>query len=190
MPHSPSEDPILKAFLATQFEAGMALASQSDLLNLIPFGRLPPSRYVAEFRCRGLAREEGTIIEHDFWAVGITFPPNYLRQVVDVAAMLTYLGPHPAPWSPNIQMAAPPALICMHIGNNAGLVEILNGLYDLISWNLFSTSDEGLNHEASQWCRNELTRRPDRFPIDRRPLKTRTQQVQPAKARPEGRIRS
>ena len=76
MPNQPTSDPILTAFLATQFDAGMALASQSDLLNLIPFGRVPPNRYVAEFSCRGLVRTDGEIVEHDFWAVGITFPSN------------------------------------------------------------------------------------------------------------------
>ena len=172
MQHHSAPDSILSAFLSAQHRAGMALAAESDLLNLIPFGGTPPNRYVAEFSCRGLVRSNGEIVEHDFWAVGITFPSNYLRQSLDVANLLTYLGPHPEPWSPNMQIGGPPSLICLHVGNGSGLLEILGGLFDLITWNLYSTSDEGLNHEAAQWCRNQLSEVPDRFPVDRRPLKT------------------
>jgi hypothetical protein len=168
-----STDPVFTAFLSAQFKAGMALAAESDLLELIPIRGHPPTRYVAEFRCKGLVREGGRIVENDFWAIGIYFPSDYLRMPIDISGLLSYLGPHPEPWSPNMQIGRLPSLICMHVGSGVGLIEILNGLFDLISWNLYSTADEGLNHLASQWARNELSRNPNRFPIDRRPLKTR-----------------
>ena len=51
------------------------------------------------------------------------------------------------------------------------LVEIVYGLFDLLTWRIYSTRDEGLNHAAAQWAGNQP---PERFPVDRRPLKRRT----------------
>ena len=46
-------DRILEAFLVRQAEEGLALAAESDLLTLLPFGS-PPDRYLVELRCTGL----------------------------------------------------------------------------------------------------------------------------------------
>jgi hypothetical protein len=46
----------------------------------------------------------------------------------------------------------------------------LGGRADLLTWRLYSTRDEGLNHAAAQCARNQP---PERFPVDRRPLKRR-----------------
>ena len=50
------------------------------------------------------------------------------------------------------------------------LTEIIYTLYDFLTWNNFSTHDEGLSHEDSQWFRQQDL---GRFPLDRRPLKRR-----------------
>ena len=50
------------------------------------------------------------------------------------------------------------------------LSEILYALHDLLTWRLYATRDEGLNHAAAQFARNQLA---ERFPVDRRPLKRR-----------------
>ena len=159
-------DPILTAFLERQLMEGTALAAGSDCLTLVPFSGSPPTHYIAEFRSKGLMKSGDKIVEHDLWAIGIFFPADYLRRPIDVAHVLTYLGPAREPWHPNIR--AP--FVCMHLAPGAPLVEILFGLHDLLTWNLYSTSDEGLNHAAAQWARNQP---PSRFPIDRRPLKRR-----------------
>ena len=168
-------DPIYNAFLARQLEEGQRLAASSDLFTLEPLsGPGPAARFILEFRCKGLAREQGRVVEKNLWHIGVFFPENYLRAAVHVSEVLTYLGPVLEPWHPNIR--AP--FICMHLTPGASLVDITLGLYDLLTWNLFATGDEGLNHAAAQWSRHQD---PRRLPVDRRPLKRRmvTLDVQP-----------
>jgi hypothetical protein len=163
----------LKAFLRNQGQQGHALARKSPILSLLPMAGDPPTDYIAEFTCRGLAKNRaGEIIEHDLWAIYISFPDHYLRGPVEVPRVLTYLGSAPRPWHPNIR----PPFVCLHLYPGMGLVEILYGLHDLLTYNLFATSDEGLNHAASQWARRED---PTRFPIDRRPLQGQLHHPQP-----------
>jgi hypothetical protein len=161
------QDIIFEAFLRKQFDEGMALARQSDILCLEPLPDVPACRFVAQFRgAKGLIQQAaGGIVEFDQFAVGICFPPDYLRQV-NIPDILTYLGPHPSPFHPNIR----PPFVCMHLAPGTGLVDILYALHSLWTWNLFATGDEGLNHAASQWSRQQDRKR---FPVDRRPLKRR-----------------
>jgi hypothetical protein len=160
-------DNIREAFLRAQFEEGAALVRQSDRLKLTPLRSGEVCRYVAHFQgCKGLVQQpDGGVVEFDEFVVGICFPPDYLRRV-DIPDVLTYLGPHPSPFHPNIR----PPFICMHLDPGTGLVDILYALHSLWTWNLYATGDEGLNHAASQWSRQQEH---GRFPIDRRPLKRR-----------------
>lgn len=163
-------DPIKSDFDAKQFAAAAALAAESDLLSLapVPSSDPVPNRYIAEFRTIGLARNAaGEIVEHAVWAFGIWMPPNYLRGGFHPGEVVTYLGPVREPWHPQIR----PPFVCLLIRPGMPLTEILLTLHDLISWNLVSTHDEGLNHAASQWSRHQPA---SRFPVDRRPLKRRT----------------
>ncbi|MCL4180048.1 MAG: hypothetical protein KJ072_20160 [Verrucomicrobia bacterium] len=159
-------DPVFGDFLGRQCQEGMALARNSDLLELMPLDGLRSSRYLAEFRCRGLIEDErGAIVDYDRFAVGIWFPEDYLRRV-DLSQVVTYLGPAPRPWHPNINGP----FICLHITPGTPLVDILYGCFELFTWNLKYTGDEGLNHAAAQWARRQ---EPARFPLDRRPLRRR-----------------
>jgi hypothetical protein len=164
-------DPIYEAFLRQQFKEGMALASSSDVLDLTPLPGEPPCRFIAHFEGRrGLVRDpRGQIMEFEKFIVGIWFPEDYLRRV-NIPQVLTYLGPHPEPWHPNIR----PPFVCAHIEPGTALVDILYACHEIWTWNLFATGDEGLNHAASQWSRKQER---SRFPIDRRPLKRRVVQV-------------
>jgi hypothetical protein len=165
-------DRILEAFLRRQFEEGMALARSSDVLDLTALpGAEPVCRYIAHFEGRrGLVRDERCqVVEFEKFMVGIWFPEDYLRRV-SIPQVLTYLGPHPDPWHPNIR----PPFLCVHIEPGTALTEILLACHEIWTWNLFATGDEGLNHAASQWSRSQDR---SRFPIDRRPLKRRTVQV-------------
>jgi hypothetical protein len=166
-----NKDRVYEAFLAKQFEEGLALARRSDILKLSPMPGEPACRYVAHFDGgKGLvAQRDGQIVEFDQFVVGICFPEDYLRHV-DIPNVLTYLGPHPSPFHPNIR----PPFVCMHLAPGTGLVDILHACYELWTWHLFATSDEGLNHAASQWSRQQDRKR---FPIDRRPLKRRMAQL-------------
>ena len=162
-------DKILAAFLARQYEDGMALAGESDLLELMPLGAPPVRRYVARFHCTGLCRSpEGEIGEMHTAQVGIYFPDDYLRRI-DPYQILVWLGP-PDVWHPNISNRAP--LVCLgRLGPGTRLVEILYQLYEVISYQRYASHD-ALNLEAAAWARQNQ----DRFPVDARPLKRRAVQ--------------
>ena len=161
-----STDRIFLEFLERQYQDGMALMAGSDILKLMPLGGRGSDRYIAEFNCRGLVQNDaGEIVEFNRFAVGIWFPEDYLRRV-DLSLVLTYLGPAPRPWHPNIR----PPYICLHITPGTPLVHMIQSCFELLTWNLVNTGDEGLNHAASQWARSQD---PSWFPIDRRPLRRR-----------------
>jgi hypothetical protein len=159
-------DKILAAFLGRQFEDGMALAGESDLLDLIPGGSSPVQRYVARFSCRTLRRgTDGSVVESAGAAVGIYFPDDYLRRT-DPYQVLAWLGPGDA-WHPNVSTAA--GVVCLgRLGPGTRLVEILYQLYEVITYQRYATHD-ALNHDAAAWARQNQ----HRFPVDARPLKRR-----------------
>lgn len=160
-------DPIKAAFDARQFAEARALADASDLLSLVPVRGEPPNQFIAEFRTVGLAKNGADeIMEQAVWGFGIWLPPNYLRGGFHPGEIVSYLGPAREPWHPQIR----PPFVCLDIRPGMPLTEILLTLHDLISWNVFATYDEGLNHAASQWSRHQPA---SKFPIDRRPLRRR-----------------
>jgi hypothetical protein len=158
-------DEILRSFLEHQAREAGRLVAASDLLELQPVEGDPPRRYIARFRARGLVRDpSGEIGESDLCDIGIWLPDDYLRRA-DARQVLTYLGPSPRPWHPNI---APP-FICMSVRPATPLVDLLYALFELWTWNLRATHDP-LNWEAASWA---LSQDPARFPVDRRPLRRR-----------------
>jgi hypothetical protein len=159
-------DNVLAAFLARQYQEGMALTRESDLVDLVPLGPAPCQRYVARFRCKGLCRmPDGRIEEMAYAEAGITFPDDYLRRA-DPYQILMWLGPTHV-WHPNISNVAP--LVCLgRLGPGTRLVDILYQLFEIISYQKYATHD-ALNKEAAAWARQHQ----DRFPVDRRPLKRR-----------------
>jgi hypothetical protein len=186
-------DPIFDAFLKRQFEQGMALTRESDLVELAPVpdlfdllrpavdGVRSPSRYVARFFCRGLARDErGEVVERGHFEVGIWFPPDYCRRA-DPFQTLAWLGPVEV-FHPNI--SGPRHAICVGpIRPGTGLPELLYRCFDVITWNNVTMSEaNALDWDACQWARNNR----NRFPVDRRPLKRRTLEVtaEPAMEQP------
>ena len=154
---------IFRSFLEQNCEQGLALARDSDVLDLTPIGD-PPQRYLARYRCRGLIRDRGgTIVETDGeFDVGIWFHDDYLS-AVNVPRLLTWLAPLSI-FHSNIR----PPVICLHITPGTDLISILHFCYELTTWQKYRT-DDGLDGEACQWARNHL----DRLPIDPRPLKRR-----------------
>jgi hypothetical protein len=161
-------DPILADFLRGQLVQGMKLGAQSDVATVIPIFGNPPQQYVIEFRCKGLRKDErGAIVESNGpWGFGVNFPANYLRGGFHAANVIAYLGPVTNPFHPNQKGQ----FVCLDVLPAMPLTDIIYSLYELVTWSLLSTHDEGLNHEASQWYRNQ---NPARFPVDRRPLKRR-----------------
>jgi len=162
-------DKVLEGFLSKQFDAGMALAAQSDLFDLMPLDPPPlVRRYLACFHCTGLVRAaSGEIVEANQFAVGIAFPDDYLRRA-EPSQVLTWLSPQTA-FHPNISDRGP--FICVgRMGPGTTLVDLLYQIHEIITFNK-ATVDErnALNFDACQWARTHA----DRLPVDRRPLKRR-----------------
>jgi len=162
-------DKVIEGFLRTQFEQGMALATQSDLLDLVPLDPPPlVRRYLAHFHCTGLVRTpSGEIAEAKQFAVGIAFPDEYLRWV-EPSQVLTLLSPRGA-FHPNISDRGP--FVCVgRMAPGTSLVDLLYQLHEIITYNK-ATVDErnAFNFDACQWARANAAR----LPVDRRPLKRR-----------------
>ena len=160
-------DRILEAFLLRQQDEGVALAAESDLLEL-QYAGTPAHRYLARFRCTGLVEQApGVIAEADRFEVGIWFPSNYLREA-NPFVVLTWLGPRNV-WHPNISSTAP-AICIGRLTPGTSLVDILYQVFEIITWNKVTMrEDDALNVAACQWARQHR----DRMPVDRRPLKRR-----------------
>ncbi|MGH7467141.1 MAG: hypothetical protein ACRENP_04060 [Longimicrobiales bacterium] len=167
-----THDPIRAAFLQRQYEEGMALARDSDILRLTPVGGDPPERYVADFHCRGLVRSlAGEVSEANHFAVGIWFPSDYLRHA-EPWQILTWLGPRRV-HHPNISAVAP--YICVgRLVPGTALVDLIYQCFEIITYKKVTMREnDALNLEACAWARVHQ----DRFPIDTRPLKRRALQL-------------
>ncbi|HBO43042.1 MAG TPA: hypothetical protein DD670_03730 [Planctomycetaceae bacterium] len=167
-------DPVFEGFLRQQLHDGVALTSQSDLLDLTPLeiGDRPPRRYLAKFFCTGLVSDQkGNVSEASEFHVGIWFPSDYLRRV-DPFQVLTWLHPSNV-WHPNIGVGlcssgTPPAICAGRIVPGTELIDLLYDLFEIITYRNWAPHD-GLNPSACQWARNNQKR----FPTDSRPLKRR-----------------
>jgi hypothetical protein len=156
-------DRVYQAFLERQEGEGRALARETSLVDLAPFGH-PPSRYLVQFTCRGLVRDpSGAIVPAESFGVGIWFPEDYVRRA-SPSDVLTWLGPHNV-WHPNI---AAPAICVGRLVPGTGLVDLLYQCWEIITWNKATIrEDDCLNPAACQWARHNLSR----LPVDTRPLK-------------------
>jgi len=159
-------DKVLESFLRRQHDDAREFAAASDIVTIEALGAMPSQHYVVTFRAKGLIRSTaGDIVAATGAAFGIHLPDEYLRHV-DPLRIVTYLGPHRTPWHPNIR--AP--VVCVRPVPGTPLVDLLYACYELWTWQLYYTGDNGLNPDASRWARHED---PSRFPIDGRPLKRR-----------------
>lgn len=165
-------DRIFDAFLCRQHGDAMALARESDFVEIATHG-MPPDRFLIHFSCRGLVRNaSGDIDEASSFVVGITFPAGYLRWF-NPSHVVTWLGPNDV-WHPNI--APDKHLICLgRMTPGTGITDLIYQCFEIITWNRVTTrEDDALNWAACQWARNN----PTRFPVDRRPLKRRPLELQ------------
>lgn len=163
-------DKIVQSFLRKQFKEGMALARESDLLELVPNDTdTAPNCYLARFHCKGLVCDnDSSVREATEFAVGIWLPSDYLRRV-EPAQVLTWLGPRNI-FHPNIR---PPHICLGRLPPGTPLVDILHQCFEVITYHNWAAHD-GLNLDACQWARNNQ----HRFPVDRRPLKRRVLDLQ------------
>jgi ubiquitin-protein ligase len=162
-----NEDTIYQRFMERQRAEGLALAESSDILRLhIP--PMAPPHFVAEYLCKGMIRDAaGDIKEANNFQVGVWFPSDYLRRA-DPFEMLRVFTP--GVWHPNVSADLP--MICIgRLTPNTSLVDILYQIYDILTYQKYNPrEDDSLNRAACSWARANQ----DRFPIDRRPLKRRS----------------
>lgn len=152
---------IFQSWCEHQFVEAMGFSAKSDVLSLAPVAGDPPYKYIARFECRGLATTADGITIVDRHLVGILFPEYYLQTSCDPAQILTWLEPV-TEFQPNIR---PPFCCIGHIPPGMSLMSILHQLYQMITWQRFtSREDDALNPEACSWARNNM----ERLPIDPR----------------------
>ncbi len=154
-------DSIRNSWLETQYVEAMTFSQRSEVLSLAPIAGSPPFKYIAEFRCDGLAKTKDGIIVIDRHVVGILFPDQYLRVSCDPGQVLTWLEPSDE-FHPNI---GPPFCCVGPITPGMSLMSLLYQLYQMITWQRFTPrEDDALNGEACSWARDNV----GRFPIDPR----------------------
>ncbi len=161
------DDPVLAAFLSRQYEEARALERQSTVMELAALNGSPPRRYVATFHARGLVQGDGDVQQADVARFGVWIPEGYLKDDIDLGTMpiVTYLGPHPRPFHPQI-LPFPPFAVCIHMTPGTPLTALLRAAYEVWCYQLVNTSDNGLNPRAASWARAHA----GRFPVDPRPL--------------------
>lgn len=86
-------DRIMESWLENQQRDVIALAQESDLVELVAEPKRPPARYLAHFRCGTLVKRSGVVTQAHGLTVGIQFPHDYLRRVVDPGTLIYVLEP-------------------------------------------------------------------------------------------------
>lgn len=164
-------DLVFEKFLERQLQLGLQLASESDLLDLLPIPGAPPSCYLAHFKCRGLVwTKDMEAVEADSFQVGIRFPRTYLQ--IPTHGIVSWVAPDEI-WHPNILGLA--GHICLgNLAPGTTLESILEQCFRVITYQkLTMREDDALNHDACVWAR----RNQHRFPIDPRPLRRQTRAI-------------
>lgn len=177
-------DVIFDGFLERQLEIANEINESSDLVSLCPLAQDPsgyftpfagpkaermplPRHYMANFRCKGLVRDNSGIKECSDWTFGIWFPDDYLR-IADPYKVVALISPVNA-YHPNI--SAP--FICLgHLDPGTDLWSLCYQIYDIVTFNnVTMVESDALNPESCPWARSEKIA--GRFPVDSRPLKRR-----------------
>ncbi len=160
-------DPIWISYLRDQEDKGRELAAASDILTLEPFPLPtgPPTHYRVRFVCTGVVCHEDGLIapQEGEFVVGIAFAHDHLRYV-DPLRVVTWLGP----WNVVAPNILPPLMCVGHVLPGIGLVDLCYQVYDIITFNNWSSAD-ALNGFGAQWARASQ----HLFPVDRRPLRRR-----------------
>ena len=158
-------DQVFLSFLMRQYEEGMELSRNSDLVKVLPLDD-PPRCYLVAFECRGLVRSGDEVVETGGARVAISFPRDYLQRA-EPSQVVTWLGPREI-WHPNI---LPPMICVGRLAPGTGLVDIVHQIFEIITYQRVTMrEDDALNRPACQWARANR----HRFPADPRPLKRRS----------------
>jgi hypothetical protein len=158
-------DRVFEVFLRVQLEEGMALASQSTILDLRPLHGDPPYSYLAGFNAPTLVHlTSGEVVTQQGFLFGVYFAPEHLR-VVNPAQCLAVLAPTNI-WHPNIN---PPFCCLGKIAPGAGLRELLLRIYEVAIFMRYTPREgDALNVKACKYVRQRAPFRP----LSTLPLKT------------------
>jgi hypothetical protein len=158
-------DHIVSSFLERQLEEALALARESDLLNVIP---ITPQHFVVQLKCKGLVKNgRGEIVTAENFEFGVYFSSDYPRRA-NPMEVVSWFGPREV-FHPNISDVAP--IICIgHLAPGTSLVDIIRQVFQIVTYQKVTMrEDDALNRDACAWARQNQ----HRFPIDNRPLKRR-----------------
>lgn len=171
-------DSIFEHWLRAQQQDAHALVKTSDRIRVLPGGGEPARTYMVEFDCRGLIRGPlGEVQQHEGFRILIGFGPDHLRRVDPMR-----LGVCQEPlWHPNALPTPIGSIICPGAARpGIGLAALIEQYYSILTWQKVNRADP-LNPGACQWSRKW-----DGKPIDDRPLRRHTLQIQLKPAAVEG----
>jgi hypothetical protein len=154
-------------WLRADFDAGLALACESDIVSVEAVDGPPPERVLVELRCTTLVRAgSGAILEARRVLLGVRFSSDYLRCVDRPQDVLTVLEPENI-WHPNVLA---PAICIGPIDAGTSIVHLIFRAYEVVTYQRFTPVEyNSLNPAACAWARANL----QRFPVDPRPLRRR-----------------
>src|SRR5438105_1146763 len=124
-------DVVYDTWLARQYEEGLALSADSDVLELqaLP-DRFPPRRYRAHFGSPTMICNAGRITQAEGFVVLIQFPDNYLRATLDTARIVALWSP-PNVFHPNV---AWPFICTGNIHPGTSLRDIVYQVYEILTF--------------------------------------------------------
>jgi hypothetical protein len=124
--------------------------------------KLPPQRYIIEYRGRSLAREKGKVVPRDHHEVEIKLGSSYPRTMPEIR----WLSPI---YHPNISEIG---MVCLggygtHWSPSLRLDELCVMLWDMARYHNYDVRSP-YNREAALWVANQVAYH---FPMDARPLR-------------------
>jgi len=159
-------DPIFDSYLEHQFGAMDKINAESDIVALRAEPREIPRRYIAQFRCTTIVRQDGKEPELSNGPIdiGINFSSTHLRKAPHPSMVFTLLRPLDL-FHPNFLGSA----ICTTVRPGAGLNDMVFNLWSMLTFQRMRSgirTEHPLNIDAATWCNRSL----DQFPTDTRPL--------------------
>lgn len=160
-----SISPVLKSFFEQQEAEAMALAAQSDLIEVAPIGERPYRRYIVRFMCKTLVKTREGISEYDRVDIGFHFPLDYWQRA-EPPEVVTLLGPANV-FHANVNF---PFVCVGSLNPGTPLVDLIYQCFEILTFSKITMrEDDALNKDACVWARKNKSR----FPVDSRPLARR-----------------
>jgi ubiquitin-protein ligase len=161
-------DQILDRFCRANWRNAHALAGESEMLELVPFGGGDAPRAVAaHFNAYCWVKDQDGVHRQLGFTIGFRFPEHYLTPLVQASEVIHFVGPNQV-FHPNIR----PGACCLGNGFQPGLElrDLLFRTYSLVTGQQRSQPADPLNPAAAAYYRRHWPMEP----ADNRPLKWRS----------------